>query len=136
MKILVADFHQRDIYNRINEELESLPDIDVLVNNVGALMSKRPNYFAKIDPDQLDEYINVNVFSYQKMIQLLLPRMIQKKRGVIINVSSFSGVNPIPFITPYSASKSFSGLKVLEFIQFLLSSSKSIHRLSDPRFST
>ena len=133
---MVGDFHQRDIYNRINEELESLPDIDVLVNNVGALMSKRPNYFVKTDPDQLDEYINVNMFSYQKMIQLLLPRMIQKKRGVIINVSSFSGVNPIPFIIPYSASKLFSGLKILEFIKLLFSSSKSIHRLSDPRFGT
>ena len=111
----MVDFHDRDIYDRIKEELETLPDIDVLVNNVGAIMSKRLNYFVKTDADQLDEYFNVNMFSYMKITELILPKMLEKKRGVVISISSQSGVNPTPLLVPYSASELINNLKVKMF---------------------
>lgn len=112
MKILVVDFRDRDIYDRIKFELDTLPDIDVLVNNVGTIISKRLNYFVKTDADQLDEYFNVNMYSYTRMTELILPKMLKKKRGVIISISSQSGVNPAPFLAVYSASKLMNNLKV------------------------
>lgn len=111
MKILVVDFNDFDIYDRIKFQLEMLPDIDVLVNDVGAIMSKRLNYFVKTDADQLDGYFNVNMYSYMKMTKLILPKMVEKKRGVIISISSLSGVNPAPFLVVYSASKLMNNLK-------------------------
>ncbi|XP_013923703.1 PREDICTED: very-long-chain 3-oxoacyl-CoA reductase [Thamnophis sirtalis] len=107
-KTIAADFENRGtIYNKIKEGLEGL-DIGVLVNNVGASYDY-PEYFLEI-PDldrQIEKIININTVALCKMTQFVLPRMVERSKGIIINITSLSGVAETPFLTLYAASKVF-----------------------------
>lgn len=49
--------------------------------------------------------INCNVVSVTRMCLLVLEKMVQRKKGVILNISSASAVLPTPFMTMYSSTK-------------------------------
>ena len=51
--------------------------------------------------------INVNVCSMTLMTKMILPGMLRKKRGAIINISSVAAMGPQPFATIYSATKAY-----------------------------
>ncbi|XP_032082119.1 very-long-chain 3-oxoacyl-CoA reductase [Thamnophis elegans] len=107
-KTIAADFENREtIYNKIKAGLEGL-EIGVLVNNVGASYDY-PEYFLEI-PDldrQIEKIININAVALCKMTQFVLPRMVERSKGIIINITSLSGVAETPFLTLYAASKVF-----------------------------
>ncbi len=106
VKTLAVDFTKRDIYETIESQINQLEVIDVLVNNVG-MAFEVGEYFTRI-PDTkqfITSLVNVNIIAMTKMIDLILPKMVDKNRGIIINVSSISAANPIPLISLYSASK-------------------------------
>lgn len=106
-KTVAVDFGQSDIYPKIEAGLAGL-EIGVLVNNVG-ISYPYPEYFLHI-PD-LDNFItnmiNVNITSVCQMTRLVLPRMAERSKGVILNISSASGMYPLPLLTVYSSSKAF-----------------------------
>ncbi|XP_072278320.1 very-long-chain 3-oxoacyl-CoA reductase [Pyxicephalus adspersus] len=107
-KVIAADFGKpAEIYGRIEAGLKGL-EIGVLVNNVG-VSYEYPEYFLDI-PDldnTLDQLININITSVCKMTRLVLPGMLERSKGVILNVSSASGMYPVPLLTVYSATKAF-----------------------------
>ncbi|CAI9540430.1 unnamed protein product, partial [Staurois parvus] len=107
-KVIAADFGKpTEIYGRIEVGLKGL-EIGVLVNNV-AVAYDYPEYFLDI-PDldnTLDMLINVNITSVCKMTRLVLPGMLERSKGIIMNISSASGMYPIPLLTVYSATKAF-----------------------------
>lgn len=106
-KTVAVDFGNSDIYPKIEAGLAGL-EIGVLVNNVG-ISYPYPEYFLHI-PD-LDNFItnmiNVNITSVCQMTRLVLPRMAERSKGVILNISSASGMYPLPLLTVYSSSKAF-----------------------------
>ncbi|KAJ7998380.1 hypothetical protein DPEC_G00222100 [Dallia pectoralis] len=106
-KTIAVDFGLSDIYPKIEAGLAGL-EIGVLVNNVG-ISYPYPEYFLHI-PD-LDNFItnmiNVNITSVCQMTRLVLPRMVERSKGVVLNISSASGMYPVPLLTVYSSSKAF-----------------------------
>lgn len=104
-KTIAVDFGLSDIYPKIEAGLAGL-EIGVLVNNVG-ISYPYPEYFLHI-PD-LDNFItnmiNVNMTSVCQMTRLVLPRMVERSKGVVLNISSASGMYPVPLLTVYSSSK-------------------------------
>jgi short-subunit dehydrogenase len=78
--------------------------IDVLINNAG-LGDSGP--FAKSDPDRNREMMLVNVATLTLLTRHLLPEMIAKHRGAILNVSSSAGFLPIPGSAVYAATKAY-----------------------------
>ncbi|XP_028812779.1 very-long-chain 3-oxoacyl-CoA reductase-B [Denticeps clupeoides] len=106
-KTVAADFGSLDIYSKIEAELAGL-EIGILVNNVGVSYSY-PEFFLNVP--NLDTFIstmiNVNITSVCQMTRLVLPRMVEKSKGVILNISSASGMYPVPLLTVYSSTKAF-----------------------------
>ncbi len=79
-------------------------DIDLLINNAG-LGDLGP--FATSDPERIDQMIQVNMAALTLLTRKLLPPMITRKRGVILNVSSSAGFLPIPGFAVYAATKAY-----------------------------
>ncbi|XP_054580616.1 very-long-chain 3-oxoacyl-CoA reductase [Eptesicus fuscus] len=106
-KTIAADFASEDIYDKIKTSLAGLK-IGVLVNNVGVAY-EYPEFFLEI-PDldnTIKKMITVNILSVCKMTRLVLPGMVERSKGVILNISSASGMFPVPLLTIYSATKAF-----------------------------
>jgi short-subunit dehydrogenase len=79
-------------------------EIDLLINNAG-IGDIGP--FATSDAERIDQIIQVNVTALTLLTQKLLPLMIAKKRGAILNVSSSAAFLPIPEFSVYAASKAY-----------------------------
>uniref|UniRef100_A0A8C8ZIU0 Very-long-chain 3-oxoacyl-CoA reductase n=1 Tax=Prolemur simus TaxID=1328070 RepID=A0A8C8ZIU0_PROSS len=102
-RTIAVDFASEDIYDKIKTGLAGL-EIGVLVNNVG-MSYEYPEYFLDI-PDldnTIKKLININVLSVCKVSSFF----INISKGVILNISSASGMLPIPLLTVYSATKAF-----------------------------
>ena len=78
--------------------------IDLLINNAG-LGDSGP--FATGDVTRLKEMMQVNIEALTLLTRRLLPQMIARKRGAILNVSSSAGFLPIPGAAVYAASKAY-----------------------------
>jgi len=81
---------------------ERLGGLDVLVNNAGAPMRRRVQQLAV---DELRRTMATNFESPARMTMAVLPGMLERDRGVIVNVSSFGGRAGIPAEAAYCASK-------------------------------
>lgn len=105
VKTISADFEKTDIYDRIEAELKDL-DIGILVNNVAAVLPETLRRLSQIPQDAINRSINCNVLSAIHMSRIVLPGMVTRKRGAIINMSSAAAIFP-PIFGLYSASKWF-----------------------------
>jgi short-subunit dehydrogenase len=76
--------------------------IDVLVNNAGLGWMGRVN---EMPEDKIDELIATNVKGVIATTQAALPSMVERRRGVIINVASVLGFRAAPYSAVYSATK-------------------------------
>ena len=79
-------------------------EVDLLINNAG-LGDSGP--FAQSDPDRNREMMVVNVATLTLITRHLVPQMIAKRRGAILNVSSSAGFLPIPGSAVYAATKAY-----------------------------
>ena len=80
-----------------------LGGIDVLVNN--AAMPKRRRRRRELDPAEVEDVMRVNFFAPMRLTLALLPRMLARGSGMIVNVSSVGGRLGIIHETAYCASK-------------------------------
>jgi 17beta-estradiol 17-dehydrogenase / very-long-chain 3-oxoacyl-CoA reductase len=80
--------------------------VDVLVNNV-AVSHNIPTPFQDILDTEIDTLIDVNCKTTLKITKYVLPRLIEKKSGLILNVGSFAGMIPTGYLQTYSGTKAF-----------------------------
>ena len=78
------------------------PSIDMLINNAG--MATVGN-FIDVPDEQWETLMQVNLVAPMKLTKLILPEMIQRKSGHIVNISSVGGHMALPTTAPYGASK-------------------------------
>jgi NADP-dependent 3-hydroxy acid dehydrogenase YdfG len=96
-----------DVRNRtqVNDALGSLPDgwspIDVLVNNAGLARGRTPVH--KDDPDDWDQMLDTNVRGLLNVSGAVLPGMVERGSGHVINVGSNAGREVYPGGTVYCA---------------------------------
>jgi short-subunit dehydrogenase len=79
-------------------------DVDLLINNAGV---GDLGHFATIDLARLEQILFVNIVALTTLTRRLLPGMIARKRGAILNVSSSAGFLPLGGFAVYAASKTF-----------------------------
>jgi short-subunit dehydrogenase len=84
------------------EAEEQFGGLDVLVNNAG--IPKR-RHVTTLTPDEVDETMRVNYTSPVRMTLALLPKMLERGRGCIVNVTSLGGRLGIKHEAAYCASK-------------------------------
>ncbi|MDD3320615.1 MAG: SDR family NAD(P)-dependent oxidoreductase [Paludibacter sp.] len=82
---------------------EEFKNIDLLVNNAGLAAGATP--FQETDVDDFDRMIDTNVKGLLYVTKLLVPQMIDRKSGHIINISSIAGIEVYPGGSVYCASK-------------------------------
>ncbi|KAJ3640123.1 hypothetical protein Zmor_003439 [Zophobas morio] len=107
-KIIEADFTNTDrIYTEIDKQLTGL-EVGVLINNVG-MSYPHPEYFLDLkNKDEIyNNIINCNIHSVTNMCKIVLPGMAERRRGVIVNLSSTAAQIPSPLLTVYAATKAY-----------------------------
>lgn len=83
---------------------QGLDAIDFLVNNAGI---GSYGQFASSDYAQIMTLVNLNICTLVELTHLILPGMLARKRGRIMNVGSVAGFQPGPGMAVYYASKAF-----------------------------
>src|SRR5207244_8039571 len=107
---IAISFRRTDLANltELNELLEWLDhkgiDVDLLINNAGVGDS---GAFATSNPIRNEQMTLVNIVALTTLTRHLLPRMIARRCGGILNVSSSAGFLPIPDFAVYAASKAY-----------------------------
>src|SRR5438105_4023367 len=105
MHVRVVDLCRKSEINELIDWLnQNKVDIDFLINNAG-LGDYGP--FASSPPKRNDEMLQVNIVALTTLTRALLPQMISRKRGAILNVSSSAGFLPIPGMAVYAAAKAY-----------------------------
>jgi short-subunit dehydrogenase len=107
------DLSAADAVDRLDAQLKSRGiDVDILVNNAGFA-----TYGPFVDTSERDEaeLLQVNVVALTLLTKRLLPPMIRRRRGRILNVASTAAFLPGPLMAVYYASKAY----VLSFSEAL-----------------
>jgi short-subunit dehydrogenase len=78
--------------------------IGILVNNAGVI---DVGPFAASSTDALVNLVNVNVRALTELTSLLLPGMVERGFGRILNVASLAAFQPVPSMAAYAASKAY-----------------------------
>jgi len=81
-------------------------EVGVLVNNVGR-SHDMPVYFDQTPQQEIDDILQINIHGTLTITKLVLPLMLAKKNGLILNIGSFAGEVPSPMLATYSGSKAF-----------------------------
>ncbi|KAJ6639388.1 Very-long-chain 3-oxoacyl-CoA reductase [Pseudolycoriella hygida] len=107
-KVVAVDFtSSSEIYGQIKQQIAGI-EVGILINNVG-MFYEFPESFLDIPEREklIQDMIRCNITTVPMMCSLILPQMVQRKRGLIINISSIASVIPGPKMAIYSASKAF-----------------------------
>lgn len=98
---LKADVSNRtEVDDMVKEALKAFGKIDILVNNAGT--SNTPKPFMEMTKQDWDININVNLYGEMNVAQAVIPHMISRHYGRIVNVTGGQG---LPFISVYGATK-------------------------------
>lgn len=95
--------NKRDVQSAIDSLPSQWQDIDVLVNNAGNAHGL--SLIHEGDTEDWDAMIDINVKGLLYVSKAILPRMVEKKSGHIINIGSIAGIDVYPRGNVYNASK-------------------------------
>lgn len=96
----VADINS--INNAVEKALSEFKTIDILINSAGIASFGK---FMELEPEAFERIIQVNLMGTYYTTRAVIPNMIERKTGDIINISSTAGLNGNALTSAYSASK-------------------------------
>lgn len=106
LKIDLSDSSPQN-YERVRLALDpDNRDIGVLVNNAG-VASPKVALYSNHNMEEILDSVNVNVVASLYFARMILPGMLKRKRGLVLNVSSTLGSLPFGYMHVYAATKAF-----------------------------
>jgi short-subunit dehydrogenase len=110
-RIVVADLNDPAAPQQIYDATEGAGlTVDILVNNAGLGQYGR---FYTSKPEQEFSMVRVNCEAVVRLSRLFLPRMVERRRGWVLVVSSIASFQPLPYMATYAATKAFDRLFAL-----------------------
>lgn len=101
--VVVADVTDRAaVHAACAEAAEQLGTVDILVNNAGSTESAP---FLKSGPELFERMIAIHLLGAVHATQAVLPAMIERGRGHVINMASTAGLRGEAYVTAYVAAK-------------------------------
>lgn len=101
--VVTADVTDMEAVNKaVADVREQLGTIDILINNAGVGAFGK---FLEMEPAKWESIIKVNLVGPYYVTRAVLPEMIERQTGDIVNVSSTAGQKGAPVTSAYSASK-------------------------------
>jgi NAD(P)-dependent dehydrogenase (short-subunit alcohol dehydrogenase family) len=94
--------HDESVESAARAVLKQVEGLDVLVNNAGVGVIGLQETFT---PEDWRHIFDINVFGVQRVVRAFLPHMREKKKGLLVFVTSLLGRFTLPFYGPYNASK-------------------------------
>ena len=103
---VVLDVRRReDVEEALGELPSGFAEVDVLVNNAGLALGLEPAHRASLDEWQ--RMIDTNVTGLSVVTRAILPGMVARDRGHVVNVGSVAGTYPYPGGNVYAGTKAF-----------------------------
>jgi 3-hydroxy acid dehydrogenase/malonic semialdehyde reductase len=103
---LTLDVRDRSAVERFTTQLPAdFAEVDILVNNAGLALGLEPAQRA--DLDEWDQMIQTNCTGLVHVTRALLPQMVARGTGHIVNLGSIAGTYPYPGGNVYGATKAF-----------------------------
>jgi len=100
MRIDLRESSQRE--NLVADVLSKFGKIDVLVNNAGL---ETEGAYAELSWPAIRDTIEVNLIAPMALARLVLPEMLKRKEGHIVNIASIAGKSGAPYAATYSGTK-------------------------------
>jgi 3-oxoacyl-[acyl-carrier protein] reductase len=100
--VVAAVDNEADVNCMVEEGLAAFGRIDILVNNAGI---SNPKPFLETTIADWDEALNINLKGVVLCMRAVLPDMLRRGAGNVINISSGAGLRGLPGSTAYAASK-------------------------------
>jgi 17beta-estradiol 17-dehydrogenase / very-long-chain 3-oxoacyl-CoA reductase len=106
-RIIVCDYSNFNTVAQahVSSQISNL-DIGILINNVG-ISYRYPMYYHELSTSEVSSIIDMNINSTVLMTHLVLPGMVQRQRGTILNIASGSALYSMPLLAEYGAAKMF-----------------------------
>lgn len=103
VKVISGDLAKPKAVEKLLRDIADTP-IDVLVNNAGIAY---PGKFQQQEYDDIFNLLSVNIVALTRLSHAILPSMIARGSGKILNVASVASFQPVPSMSIYAASKAF-----------------------------
>lgn len=94
--------NSESVKDLVHTTIEEYGSVDVLVNNAGTSIRK---LFIDTEEEEFDKVMDANVKGVFLCCREVLPHMVSKRDGVVINISSGAGKSGFPELSAYCASK-------------------------------
>lgn len=107
--VIVADLTEPGACEQVATDAGA---VDVLINNAGI---GTYDHFARQNYDVMRRMMELNMVALTQLTHLLLPGMLERHSGWVLNVASLAAFQPMPYMSAYAATKSY----VLEFSRSL-----------------
>jgi short-subunit dehydrogenase len=105
VRVLAADLSTTEGCAAVERALQSYGLFaDMLVNNAAMMMA---GFFQDQDPEKLRKLVDLDVRAVVDLTRRLLPGMIARRAGGVLNVASVEGFMPVPYQATYAAAKAF-----------------------------
>lgn len=104
VEVVIAELADGDDLQKLSEKVRAIDNPAILVNNAGFAEN---GFFHEQALDRQRAMIRVHADATMELTHAILPCMVKRKTGAIINVSSLGGLMPFPNNAVYSGSKAF-----------------------------